>query len=161
MKTLSHLSLEKWGPLELLLQWSKHQLVISSQLQHFVFCPVFILRRRERKGTYFSKISVMAMQIQDRLLCNFRFRHAFSVSCLLFWPSDCYWSHSSFISHSKNEKMVNKLHKFTFLSKAICCFSSYSLPLKQDKPKLCCICAPSTSPWKKCLGKIQYSSSDL
>ncbi|GAB0186337.1 hypothetical protein GRJ2_001099000 [Grus japonensis] len=47
---------------------------------------------------------------------------------------------------SKIKKMVNKPYKFTFLSKAICYFSCYSLPLKQDKPQLCCISGPSTSP---------------
>lgn len=147
MKMLSHLSLEKWGPLELLWQRGQYQLGISSQLQYCVFYSDR-KRERERKRKHLSKICVIAKQIWDHLLCNFRYHHAFSVSCLLFWPSDCYWSHSSFISHYKNEKMVNKFHKFTFLSKTICCFSCYCLPLKQDKPNLYCICVPATSPWK-------------
>lgn len=141
MKMLSHLSLEKWGSLELLLQWSKYQLVISSQIQDFVFYPVFVLRGRERRRKHLNKICVSAKQIRDHLLCNFRYWHAFGVSCLLFWPSDYYQSYSSFIYHRKTEKMVNKPHKSTFLSKGICCFGCYCLPLKQDKPKLCCICA--------------------
>lgn len=83
MKMLSHLSLEKWGPLELLLQWSKYQLVISSQLQYFVFYPVFILRGRWRKRKHLSKIYVIAKQIWDNLLCNFRYCHRFIVSSFL------------------------------------------------------------------------------
>lgn len=112
MKMLSHLSLEKWGPLDLLLQWSKYQLVISSQLQYFVFYLVFILRGRWAKFMSLpSKYEITYYVISGTATD--------SLSRLFFWPSDCSWSDSSSVCHNKNKKMVNKPHKFTFLSKAV------------------------------------------
>lgn len=149
MKMLSHLSLEKLGPLELLLQQSGgnvNQSFPHSFSTSFSILFLFWEEERERESIWAKFVSLPSKYEIIYYVISGITMH--SVSRLLFWLSDSYWSHSSCNSHSKNEKMVNKPHKFTFFSKAICCFSCYCLPLKQDKPKLYCICAPSTLPWK-------------
>lgn len=152
-------SLEKFNPLELCLQWSTLSAnhFLTASLLCFLSC--FHSERKKERESMSINFFLIAKQIWDSLVYNFRYCHTFSVS----WLPLTIWLllNSSFISYNKDEKMVNKPHEFTCFPKAIWGFSCYCLPLKQDKPKLYCICAPSTAAWKECFEKIQLSISNL